>query len=505
MVTERFRRTSSRSGLPTVEVNGVAYHSPYDPQREAQKFYSSLKLEQADVLLQFGWGLGYCGEILRERARPDARVIVFEPDEELFKLSLAEPMNRALSQDSRFQFVVGSKVHHFFDDWGLGPCRESDQFLWVEWPAALREHGTVAEALKLQFKTHLRDRAANLLTHFENGGTYFKNVISNFKYQADADAGRLFGRFRGNPLVIVSAGPSLDRNIQDLRGIADRCFILAVDTAVRPLTAAGVTPHAVIIADPSELNARHIIGAMPEPAYLIAEQAVHPSAMEAASRRFLFGLGLFPDSLFAKFGFCKSRLDAWGSVSTSALDLACRMGANPVIFTGQDFGYSCNRSYASGTIFHGEHFDAAKAGNKRSRSIWGDEIHTTENLIAYRDFFVRRIKQEQGVRFINASEGGILLEGVEILSLRDALDQSCGRSASSIDVRRILDDCYRPSKISQNAMRHLREVLKSRQSGCGCLNGFLELTAKEHLLHRNESEMKKTIQWGLEVISELND
>src|SRR5712691_8711282 len=121
----------------------------------------------------------------------------------------------------------------FFEDWGLGYYQESDQFLWVEWPAALREHGSVAESLKVQFKTHLRDRAGNLLTHFQRGEIYFQNAIDNFEYQGEADAGRLFGRLRDIPLVIVSAGPSLDSNIHDLRGIDDRCFLLSVDTALR--------------------------------------------------------------------------------------------------------------------------------------------------------------------------------------------------------------------------------------------------------------------------------
>jgi hypothetical protein len=460
-----------------------------------QKFYSRLRLEEADVLLHFGWGLGDSGEILRKRARPGARIIVFEPDEELFKQSLAEPANRSVFQDPRFQFVAGPKVNHFFEDWGLGNCQETDQFLWVEWPAATHAQASIAESLRVQFKAHLRDRAANLLTHFRNGEKYFQNVIGNFKYQNDADVGRLFARFRDVPLVIVSAGPSLDHNIGDLLGVQDRCLILSVDTALRPLLAAGITPHAVIIADPSELNAQHIVGAMPESTYLIAEQAVHPQALQAATRRFLFGLGLFPDQLFAEFGFGKSRIEAWGSVATTALDLACRMYANPIIFVGQDFAYSWNRDYASNTIYHGNYFDIAESGKVRHRDILGGVVYTTETLIAYRDFFVRRMKRAPGVRFINATEGGILVQGAEILRLKDALEQCAVRR---IDVNRMLRDCHHPSQTSTDALRHLQQVLNSRQSDCDCLRGFLELTAKEYLLNGNELEIENRIQWGIQ-------
>src|SRR5207237_9240849 len=135
------------------------------------------------------------------------------------------------------------------------------------------------------------------------------------------------------------AGPSLVGNIRGLRGLDTRCFILAVDAALRPLLAAGIVPHAVVIADPSSLNAGHIVGAMPESTYLIAEQGVHLSAFESAKHRFLFGLGLFPDALFRKFGFAKSALDVWGSVASAALDLAVKIKSNPGIFIAQAFGY----------------------------------------------------------------------------------------------------------------------------------------------------------------------
>jgi hypothetical protein len=503
MAMARLQRVLSKSGQPTVQVDGIAYHSAYDPQKEAQKFYSGFQLEQADVILHFGWGLGYCGEVLRKRTKPGARVIVFEPDADLYALSSAESGSPAILHERQIQFVVGDQVRHFFDEWPLGSCQETDKVLWIEWPAALREHGSLAGLLRLQLKQYIRDRAANLLTHFQRGEHYFQNAVRNFKYQRDADAGRLFGRFRDVPLVMVSAGPSLDRNIQELRGIKDRCFILSVDTALRPLLAAGVTPHAVITADPSEINARHIVGVMPQSTYLIAEQAVQPEALESASERFLFNLGLFPDSLFAKFGFGKTRLEAWGSVATTGLDLACRMGANPIIFAGQDFAYSWDRDYASHSLYHGRTFVVTQAVTIRRPDVWGNDVHTTENFVAYRDFFVRRMKQSPGVRFINGTEGGILTEGAEILSLKDAL----GRLRSqTVDIAGILADCCRPSRTPGHpavAIEHLKQVLKSRGERCDCLNGFLELTAKEYLLHRNNTEIERKIAWGTQLMEEL--
>src|SRR2546426_8752936 len=103
----RLQRVTTRSGHPNVEIDGIPYHSAYDPRREAQKFYGQYSIEKADVILHFGWGLGYCAEILRHRMKPAARIIVFEPDEEVYRLFLSQPCNQTVLKDVRFQFVVG--------------------------------------------------------------------------------------------------------------------------------------------------------------------------------------------------------------------------------------------------------------------------------------------------------------------------------------------------------------------------------------------------------------
>lgn len=478
-------------------MGGIPYHSPYDPIRESSRFFNNLNIEEADIILQFGWGLGYGSDALRTRTKPTARIIVFEPTEGLLDLARAQLKDDFIWRDPRFQFVSGAEVCQFFSHETPVDCQETDRILWVEWPGAVQLHSPILAELKRELQAQLRDRAANLLTHFQNGRMYFENVIRNHRYLGDADVGRLFGKFNGVPLVIISAGPSLDRNIRELRGIEDRCFLLAVDTALRPLLHAGVIPHAVIMADPTELNARHIVGAMPERTFLIAEQGVHHTALESASRRFLYSLGLFPDSLFAKFGFQRAQLDVWGSVATAALDLACRVGASPVIFTGQDLSYSWNRKYARHTIFDDSTWDSGEWPGSVAKDIWGRDTPTTENLIAYRDFFVRRIKNARHTRFINATEGGILRDGVEILSLKDALYQSCNRLAH---VENVLETCYRPQRFTRAPLEHLEKALCNPNRVCDCRDGFLELVAKEAMLKEDSSGMQEAIDWGRRVL-----
>src|SRR5690349_20160988 len=115
----RLRCVTTRSGDESVEVEGFACHSLYNPIREAQKIYTAEPIEKADVILHFGWGLGYGGEVLRGRLKPSARVVVFEPDEELFKLCSLRAGSQNVLKDPRFKFVIGTQACQFFDEWGF--------------------------------------------------------------------------------------------------------------------------------------------------------------------------------------------------------------------------------------------------------------------------------------------------------------------------------------------------------------------------------------------------
>jgi len=78
MTTLMIETPTSRSGLLSLVVDGVPYHSAYDPARESSRFFNNLNLEEADIILQFGWGLGYGAQALQTRTKPSARILIFE-------------------------------------------------------------------------------------------------------------------------------------------------------------------------------------------------------------------------------------------------------------------------------------------------------------------------------------------------------------------------------------------------------------------------------------------
>ena len=54
---------------------------------------------------------------------------------------------------------------------------------------------------------------------------------------------------REMPAIIVSAGPSLNENIEELKKAKNKAFIIAVDTAMKPLLRNGIIPDMYAIID----------------------------------------------------------------------------------------------------------------------------------------------------------------------------------------------------------------------------------------------------------------
>jgi len=79
---------NSRSERPSLKVNGVAIHSLYDPEKEAEVWvkHHEPEFENADVVYVLGFGLGY--HILALCRRYEGKIVVVEPDVKILRIAL---------------------------------------------------------------------------------------------------------------------------------------------------------------------------------------------------------------------------------------------------------------------------------------------------------------------------------------------------------------------------------------------------------------------------------
>jgi hypothetical protein len=448
----------------------VAANSGRAPVSEARAWLSTLAPADADVIVAIGMGLGYLLDALEEDGRRPT-VVALEPHADIVQACMAR---RDVSRWIDERRLIFSSAPDFAELTAESTTRP-DLFLA---PAVLthaviqREHPAfVAEALARLDKARA-GAAANATARKRFAGPYLVNTLCNrpaIEREADVDA--LEGLAAGAPAIVVGAGPSLDGALEAFQGADRRALIIATDTAARVLLGAGIAPHLVVAVDPAQVNGRHLRD-LPraQQTFLVTEGSVWPSAVAAfADRTFVFRVGNHdPWPWFAAGGLGVGRLRAWGSVITSAVDLAMRMGCQPIALVGTDCAPIAGQPYARGTTF--EALWTARVLQGRSlpdqwaqmAAAWtgaqdvgldGSMVETAPHLLAFRDWLAEEGRKQPG-RLINASGQGLLHgPGIVQATLRDVLEKYSRASGHPEGLRGLIAEAYRGSALRRRAVR----------------------------------------------------
>jgi hypothetical protein len=419
----------SLSGMPSASIGAGSstrlLHSRYDPVKEARRVLASSDLSGADYLVFLGFGLGYILDAARETNTGSShRYFVVESDLQLLRAAFtARDLRDTLSSPHvRFAWpptgpALALQWKEFFD-----PVR-ARKTGFVIFPPSVELAPELFKSAAAVIQSETFQIYTDINTLVARSRTFLGNYVRNLPRAARAPGIASFaGRFRDVPCALISAGPSLDRNIADLRGREEEALILATDTSLKPLLAAGVEPHFILTGDPGYANYLHLRGSKPNHALLVAEATTYPESMADFDERTI--CCVYVDSALRSLSeplVSKGMLRAWGSVATMALDFALVLGCNPIIFVGQDLAHTEGRTYCSGLHCDRDWFPPG-SGVDDWQKQW-------ELLRAGKT----EIAGHPATRFINATEGGILREGVQICSLREALYRHAG---TNVDLRR---------------------------------------------------------------------
>jgi hypothetical protein len=407
------------------EDRAVALHGR-DPQREADRIAAQL-LEggETDLVVAIGLGLGFLLDAL-ERRHWTGRVVAIEPEPQTVPLLRERRDWAPWTSTDRIRILAGPAFEGATECWTWFGDGLAEPRVWVH-PVLERIRPAEVTAARAILRRIVFDARSNAEAKRRHGARYLANTLQNLSAIArEPGVSRLGDAIPGRPAVIVAAGPSLDATIPVLKQIEGKALIIAVDTALRPLLAAGIRPHAVVAVDPSEANARHLtdLPAAPE-TFLVSEGSIDPVVTAAfRGRTYFFAVSNHePWPWLQALKVEAGRLRAWGSVLTSAFDLVLNMGADPVVFVGADLSYPEDRPYARGVSFEETWRSRARFGEPHEQQwreaidqwpvvhetdVSGAPVRTAPHLITFRDWLVAQMQQHPGRRFVNAGGAGIL-------------------------------------------------------------------------------------------------
>ena len=359
------------------------------------------------------------------RERVDiSRMAILEPSLDLFCLALKAVDMSPLIQAKNVHFFVGDiDLENFEKEIGraatLGDTHILRHVPSFQWKSKLYQE--------------LNDRAFSIINYLNvQGGTtrssglaFFKNRLANFTllpHSANLDL--LKDTFKGKPAVVVAAGPSLDQTLPDLKATRGQAVIIAADSALAPLLKAGIMPDFVTTIDFQEANFEKIAS------FLGKEWPFSLISM-------IKGTPLIPKRFAAKhlfLQFPEDRPHSWvvdtlgintlvsfgGSVAHLSLGIAQMIGADPVIFVGQDLSYPGKSAvdHAGGTVF-------SSTGFPRDREkffvpgVRGDKVLTDRQFMSLQKQFEDMIADNPRT-YINATPFGAHIAGTEAVSFTES-------------------------------------------------------------------------------------
>lgn len=272
---------------------------------------------------------------------------------------------------------------------------------------------------ELQLVGHMR---RNLLLNM-------KDVVSQRSINQLAEVAQNIDK-TGYPAVIVSAGPSLDKNIHELKKAEKRAFIIVVDTALKAALRAGITPDLTVCVDPRKEIIFFKHDDVKNVPAVFEMDVPHEIIKDHIGNRFYVGNGELDVPGYYRqklYGSDYSTLATGGSVANTAFSLAVMLGFKTIILIGQDLAFTGGRGHTK-DAYDDERkniMDAQEEMNCEVESIDGGMVKTEVRMRAYLKWFESNIISHPDVKVIDATEGGALIHGSIVMTLDEAINREC--------------------------------------------------------------------------------
>ncbi|EBF5458929.1 motility associated factor glycosyltransferase family protein [Campylobacter jejuni] len=227
--------------------------------------------------------------------------------------------------------------------------------------------------------------------------------------------------------IVVSAGPSLTKQLPLLKAYQDKAVVFCADGALSMLEKEGVVPDYVTNLDCRDLAMKFFQNKGKLKQSIIAlECATHPNVVRSLKAEncmiVLRNKALYQRFNLNDFGY----IDTGTHVSHFSYTLALALGFKNIIMIGQDLAFDEEGNSHSKGFSYGEQFSGEKTVPTLKTQAYGGKGEVLTH-ITWNDY---RIKLEylfacndQKAKFYNATEGGARINFTEELSFKECCEK----------------------------------------------------------------------------------
>ncbi|EAL6962264.1 DUF115 domain-containing protein [Campylobacter coli] len=267
----------------------------------------------------------------------------------------------------------------------------------------------------------------NLISNLNIGFECYSHLLQNIPSMLESIPFQRILSQRKNKFdnaIVVSAGPSLAKQLSLLKAYQDKAVIFCADGALSMLEKKGIVPDYVTNLDFTDLAMKFFQNKENKTSLNMLSCATHPSLVHFLDNK---SVVLRDDPLYQRFNLNDfGYIDTGTHVSHFSYTLALALGFKNIIMIGQDLafdeeGNSHSKGFDFGEKFSGEeNIDKLKVtayagkGEVLTHITWNDYRIKLEYLFACND---------QKAKFYNATEGGARINFTEELSFKECCEK----------------------------------------------------------------------------------
>ena len=412
-------------------------NSPFHPDQEARRWVEQFKFHSVGKrFLLFGLGNGIFAKEILKNLREDEILLIYEPCGDIFLHILNNYDLTELLEDQRVSITVKGINNDEFNQSvpfyiryinlvsqvvGIHPKYDQMFPYDCKWfYTFIMDNRLKAVVNKNTFKALGRIRTTNLLKNMRYVGD--ANCMNDYKSKFPEDI----------PAIIVSAGPSLNKNIEVLKKAKGKAVIIAVDSSLRMLYKHNVVPDFVVTIDANKSPVHfETYKEAYECAYFCSIGAKNSIVSSIKGRRIIYDSDDYMEAINLSNNEGISVPTA-GSVSTDAFSICSILGFKIIILVGQDLAYDGIYTHADNRVAND---DIGTDDLQEVEDIYGNKIKTRSDWYIFLQWYKDAVYKYQG-EVIDATEGGAKIDGTKILKLEEAIEEYCTKE---FDCKTLID------------------------------------------------------------------
>lgn len=439
-----------------LHIDGCTFflHSNYDPYREAERWISNIDMAGFDTIAVLGIGLGYHIEKLDERF-PHKNKIIIEPDENIFlKLLQVKDISHLVSAKNLLLIVSNdaddiAKTFYNFRDNGL-----IDNVCFEKLSSYERLYGDWWYGFQKAYIKYFKLYQINVNTAVVFANNWVTNFFENLKqFSISVRLDGYKNVFKNIPAVIVSAGPSLNKNIHLLKELRNKALIISAGSAINILQSHGVIPHIMVGVDGGEGESKIFNNVKSDEIFFAYAPSVHYQGLKnynGAKLYFSLNVLEYIHWFEQEIGEITQKINSGASVSNVALDIANLLGCKPIILVGQDLSYPNLQSYAEGAVLKEEQDQLIKKFIQQKHKNYiiekdfeGNPVYTIPSMISIKTYFEQYVASHPDIVCLNGTQGGLPIKGIENKPLAEIINKFC---TAQYDIEHLLRKTYQKQR-----------------------------------------------------------